>query len=403
MQCLLCQKKLGLLIRLKNGRFCCKEHHDQYQKKHQSHAFETLLERVRDAPLISHVRQPIKTSDEHEQTSVAADRSVVPDLSTEELLDPSATTLIDDVLDSEPAAIFTVSPRGETVATKATWAAGEEAAIKTGTEPEPEVAASHSLTLQAETGDEATLIEETAEVEEPTAIRDPAVVAETARSTQSAENTEQIPIDAADDTPPPMVASTSRDTDEVSSTGPAEPDAVSGAVNREDKYRMMTVPAPEEQEEKVPVMEQEDSDPVPTADPDRPLGAESAEGMAQFLATLDFDRHYYQEILDRVPVGIAILTNELEVRYSNQTFRELRSSNGTIRATDGEFRKSILSLMERLREGDQDQADDEMESEANGIRLLQQVSAVKLPLRDDRNPEALVVVQNPTEKGHEAA
>ena len=45
--------------------------------------------------------------------------------------------------------------------------------------------------------------------------------------------------------------------------------------------------------------------------------------MALFLATVEADRHYYQEILDKTPVAIAVLNEDLSVHYANTAFRSL--------------------------------------------------------------------------------
>ena len=44
--------------------------------------------------------------------------------------------------------------------------------------------------------------------------------------------------------------------------------------------------------------------------------------LADMMAEVECDRHFFQEILDRTPVGIAVVAEDLMVQYANQAVRE---------------------------------------------------------------------------------
>ena len=44
--------------------------------------------------------------------------------------------------------------------------------------------------------------------------------------------------------------------------------------------------------------------------------------IARFLAQVEAERHYFQEILDRTPVAIAVVSKDLTVHYANRSFRD---------------------------------------------------------------------------------
>ena len=86
MGCQLCGKKLGFIAKLRYGRYCSEEHRKEYQEKQHSHAFKTLVERVRDAPPQSGIPRPTEENEKQKQVPVAAvTNQSAPEVSEEEL------------------------------------------------------------------------------------------------------------------------------------------------------------------------------------------------------------------------------------------------------------------------------------------------------------------------------
>ena len=58
------------------------------------------------------------------------------------------------------------------------------------------------------------------------------------------------------------------------------------------------------------------------------------EQFARFLGLVEAERHYYQEILDRLPAGVAVCTENLSLEYGNRWFqRELQLGEGELIGT----------------------------------------------------------------------
>ncbi len=59
----------------------------------------------------------------------------------------------------------------------------------------------------------------------------------------------------------------------------------------------------------------------PTSQEESP-DSDAPEHYARFLAMVEAERHYYQNILDLLPAGVAVFDGRLSLIYSNRTFRE---------------------------------------------------------------------------------
>ncbi len=55
---------------------------------------------------------------------------------------------------------------------------------------------------------------------------------------------------------------------------------------------------------------------------EEPAEPGTPEHYARFLAMVEAERHYYQNILDLLPAGVAVFDGRLSLIYSNRTFRE---------------------------------------------------------------------------------
>ena len=151
---------------------------------------------------------------------------------------------------------------------------------------------------------------------------------------------------------------------------------------------------PELEEEAAPVRPSVQEEQIVMAD--QQSEAVQNSDLAHTLAMLEYDRHFYQEILDRAPVGIALVSEDLTIRYSNQHFRDRCQSDDV--ESDNGFRRSIRALVAGLAQCDSNKQAQELLSDPGSSGSLERVFAVRLPPRDDEAPDVLVVVENPTKK-----
>jgi PAS domain-containing protein len=79
------------------------------------------------------------------------------------------------------------------------------------------------------------------------------------------------------------------------------------------------------QPEPAPRPELEDATPT-VGPPEPPLNGDSIEERyARFLSMIDTERHFYQELLDRLPAAVAVIGPQMQVRYSNRAFRQFQA------------------------------------------------------------------------------
>jgi nitrogen fixation/metabolism regulation signal transduction histidine kinase len=82
-----------------------------------------------------------------------------------------------------------------------------------------------------------------------------------------------------------------------------------------------------------------------------------AQRYAEFLSMVESERHYYQELLDSLPAGVAIIGRNLRVVYSNRRFREMENgeqSNGdqVSAVTSEQVRDAIQNVLAAVESGE---------------------------------------------------
>jgi PAS domain-containing protein len=104
---------------------------------------------------------------------------------------------------------------------------------------------------------------------------------------------------------------------------------------------------------------------------------------AQFLSLIDNERHYYQELLERLPAAVAVIGTQMQVLYSNRAFRQLQAAEDDVEGlsvTSEEVRDAIRGILGTSREG----------NTAEGVsldRMGGRISVVPVPtLSEDGQP-----------------
>ena len=121
--------------------------------------------------------------------------------------------------------------------------------------------------------------------------------------------------------------------------------------------------------------------------------------IARFLAQMEAERNYFQEILDRAPVPIAVVSRDLDILYANRSFRHHCNHRGTPSLADPKLCASLLALLETLFDGEVDCAAKVLHPDARSTEPIQRVSAVRLPRSQDEL-EALLVIEHLTDEAH---
>ncbi len=102
----------------------------------------------------------------------------------------------------------------------------------------------------------------------------------------------------------------------------------------------------------------EQFDPITEPESAREAGESLEERYARFLSLVESERHYYQELIEQLPAGVAVIGRNMKILYSNRAFRQLQSgeeeaaSAGRISVTSEEVRVTIRSLLDGNGSGD---------------------------------------------------
>lgn len=122
--------------------------------------------------------------------------------------------------------------------------------------------------------------------------------------------------------------------------------------------------------------------------------------IARFLAQVEAERNYFQEILDRAPVPIAVVSKDLAIHYANRSFRHRCDYRGTPSPADPNLCASLLALLETLYDGEADLVAEVLQLGPGSTEPFQRVSAARLPPRHD-GPEALLVIEHLEDEAHD--
>ena len=140
--------------------------------------------------------------------------------------------------------------------------------------------------------------------------------------------------------------------------------------------------------------QQVDAEPRPAED--QQDGESLEKSYAHFLSMIDTERHYYQELLDQLPAGVAVIGTGMEIVYCNRAFRQLQAAEADgvdgLTVTSEEVRNAIRGVL------DASQADSAAES-ISLDRMGNRISVVPVPtLPEDGQPShgAMVFVTETT-------
>ena len=190
-------------------------------------------------------------------------------------------------------------------------------------------------------------------------------VSEVADEVAATVSDEQVSLDAQLGTPSEAELATD--------TTAALPEATGFAEEEERRQPLVHSEAAEPLEALAPRDLPEESDAPPETPAEPP---QIPDAMARHLAMLEYDRHFYQEILDRTPVGIALVSKDMTIRYSNQCFRKLFDANDGSVSGESSFRDDMRMLLQGLAESESEQMERVVEPEQGAAKPPQRADCV---------------------------